>query len=189
MPPRFVHRWNRWPLAFAVAWACVVAACPTPKARAAPTLAPSGAANGRVPEPLKPWVDWVLADANEAGCPTVSVSANVDNQTHVERCVWPSRLELTVDDRGARFAQRWHVSTTRLPWASASALTFWVPLPGDSQRWPLDVTVDNRPAAVIAPDASRRLVTVRAWVPCAVVAMAVHWPHETSSEIINGASE
>jgi len=33
-----------------------------------------------------------------------------------------------------------------------------------------------------------RKVSVRAWVPCTVVAMAVHWPHETSSEVVGGAS-
>ncbi len=45
----------------------------------------------RVPEPLKPWIDWVLSDQEESRCPfTHGASSRV--------CAWPSELHLTIDD-------------------------------------------------------------------------------------------
>ncbi len=85
-----------------------------------------------VPEPLKPWTDWALADSGSALCPTLQ------GQKDAVRCVWPSRLELVVDEKGGRFSQRWHVDAPG-----------WVPLPGDEKRWPLDTKVDGTSAVVI----------------------------------------
>ena len=101
----------------------------TPRvARAANPLDPK-----QVPEPLKPWVAWALDGNDEAAC---SPLVERGDATH---CAWPSRLELTLDARGGKFSQGWHLDAAR-----------WVPLPGDAKRWPGDVKVDGAPAVVLA---------------------------------------
>ena len=53
----------------------------------------------QVPEPLRPWTDWVLRGHEDQFCP-------VDQSpTEEHRCVWPSRLTLTIDETSGRFAQ------------------------------------------------------------------------------------
>lgn len=79
-----------------------------------------------VPEPLKPWVPWVLRDVPGAACPYVHAS------TQERRCSWPSRLELALDDTRGEFVQEWLVHETA-----------WVPLPGDDKRWPQEVRVSE----------------------------------------------
>jgi len=48
-----------------------------------------------VPEPLRPWIDWVLRDHEEAGCPIVAAPASPDPQASTvagaRRCTWPTR--------------------------------------------------------------------------------------------------
>ncbi len=56
---------------------------------------------GEVPEPLRPWIDWVLHDHEEARCPFFQ---GLKDQ---RQCVWPSRLAFDLGDRGGRFTQRW----------------------------------------------------------------------------------
>ncbi|MBF0462444.1 MAG: hypothetical protein HQL87_13750 [Magnetococcales bacterium] len=86
-----------------------------------------------VPEPLQPWVGWVLHGHKEAQCPMVYNDA----AQHI--CQWPSRLTLVLDSSSGRFQQSWQV-----------AQAAWVPLPGSSERWPDAVQVDDKPAVVIA---------------------------------------
>src|SRR5438552_10601903 len=88
-------------------------------ARAADPLDPKA-----VPEPLRPWTAWVLDGQEEALCPQLLGRADTT------RCLWPSRLELVLDEHGGRFAQSWH--------ADAKG---WAPLPGDDKRWPSAVTI------------------------------------------------
>ncbi len=90
-----------------------------------------------VPDPLKPWTDWALRDSASSLCPTLQ------GQKDATRCVWPSRLELSIDEKGGRFSQRWHVDAPG-----------WVALPGDAKRWPLDVKVDGTSAVVITTAAA-----------------------------------
>jgi hypothetical protein len=92
-------------------------------------------ARERVPEPLRPWIDWVLLDHQDAACPFFDGSADRSE------CAWPARLTLDLDEKGGRFTQQWRVYRDA-----------WVPLPGDASRWPLDVRVDGKPAAVAARD-------------------------------------
>jgi hypothetical protein len=106
-----------------LAWVLVAHA-----ARAADPLDPKG-----VPEPLRPWTAWALDGKDDALCPTLL------GRGDVSRCVWPSQLELSLDEHGGRFSQRWHADATRS-----------VPLPGDAKRWPADVKLDGAPAVVIA---------------------------------------
>ncbi|MCA9690332.1 MAG: hypothetical protein KC636_12030, partial [Myxococcales bacterium] len=85
-----------------------------------------------VPEPLRPWVSWVLRDDPQVSCPYLQGSGGS------RRCQWPSRLTLTIDADGGRFEQSWKLHTRG-----------WVPLPGDDRRWPQDVTVGERPTVVV----------------------------------------
>ncbi len=87
----------------------------------------------RVPEPLRPWTDWVLRGHEDQLCPMVQNPANE------HRCLWPARLTLSVDETSARFAQDFRVYRDT-----------YVMLPGDPTRWPLDVRVDGKPAAAVA---------------------------------------
>ena len=108
-----------WTLASLLAW---LAASP---ALAAP-LTPA-----EVPEPLKPWIPWVLRDVEAALCPYEPAS------TSASRCAWPSRLDLTLTDTRGDFEQQWLVYERT-----------WVPLPGDDERWPQDVKVGDALAVV-----------------------------------------
>lgn len=93
-------------------------------AMAAPTAPP-------VPEPLRPWSDWVLRDVPDHQCPYFY------NNGETRQCTWPATLSLTLDKQGGNFAQRVQVFRP-----------VWVPLPGDAENWPQDVKVDGKPAAV-----------------------------------------
>ena len=85
-----------------------------------------------VPEPLKPWTSWVLAGSEDERCPSFLGSEETT------RCVWPAQLSLTLNEKGGTFEQRFHVDAKS-----------WVPLPGDEERFPLDVTVLGVKAAVV----------------------------------------
>jgi hypothetical protein len=77
-------------------------------------------AGPRVPEPLRPWVPWVLEEHPDLDCPRVA-----DERL----CAWPGRLELVLDDQGGRFTL--DVTADR---------DLDLPLPGDAARWPRAVT-------------------------------------------------
>ncbi len=83
-----------------------------------------------VPEPLQPWVDWVLSGHESETCPS-----RVGDETRT--CVWPARLELRLDERGGSFEQVFFAEVESV-----------VRLPGDTRTWPESVEVDGRPAAV-----------------------------------------
>lgn len=89
-------------------------------------------AREQVPEPLRPWVEWALRDKPDAVCATILFDAEG------RFCAWPTALELTLDERGGAFTQRWDVQRE-----------VWVPLPGAARPWPQEVTVDGTPAVVI----------------------------------------
>ena len=86
-----------------------------------------------VPDPLKPWVQWVLMDEKDAACPFVQ--SKVDHR----QCVWPTRLNLTLDDTKGAFRQEWLVYRDT-----------WVPLPGDAKIWPQSVQIGKAPAVVVS---------------------------------------
>jgi len=85
-----------------------------------------------IPEPLRPWVDWVLYGEQERRCPLLY------NDATGRRCAWPSALRLEVNAQGGRFEQLWHVDAEA-----------WLPLPGDRRHWPQMVALDGVPVAVI----------------------------------------
>ncbi len=88
-------------------------------------------AQADVPQPLKPWVNWVLYAQEQANCPHAYRSQQ-------RFCAWPSALKLELNDTQGRFSQRWQVQTET-----------WVRLPGNAQQWPHDVEVDSIAAVVI----------------------------------------
>jgi hypothetical protein len=90
-----------------------------------------------VPDPLRPWADWAMYGHEAERCPFLN------GDTGVRNCVWPSSLELTLDDRGGKFSQHFRVE------AEGFAV-----LPGSDKRWPQEVRVDGKPAALIVDQGS-----------------------------------
>lgn len=89
-------------------------------------------ARDEVPEPLKPWVDWVLLDHQDQRCPFLYHS---DGE---RRCSWPTRLELNLKESEGHFTIGWRVYLESV-----------LRLPGDKTHWPSEVTIDGNPAVVI----------------------------------------
>lgn len=95
------------------------------------TAAAAPLSPAEVPDPLKPWIPWVLQPLTDQSCPYVHQS------TSERRCAWPSQLELALADQRGEFTQRWQMYSEGL-----------APLPGDERRWPQEVKVDGQPAVV-----------------------------------------
>ena len=100
-----------------------------------------------VPEPLKPWVQWVLHGQEEKQCPFLY------NNADQYRCTWPSGLDLVLKDTGSSFSQQWRVMVEG-----------WVSLPGRQSQWPQNVKVNDMPA----------LVSNRSGVPSVYVLSGLH---------------
>lgn len=96
-----------------------------------------------VPEPLKPWVGWVLTGSEDRICPFYFQDAEA------RRCQWPNALKLELDNGGGRFELTWRAD--REGWAS---------LPGDAQHWPQEVGSDGEPVVVTERDGRPAL-----WLP------------------------
>ena len=58
--------------------------------------------------------------------------------TAATQCDWPGRLALDLGEKEGRFRQEW---TLQIPG--------FVPLPGEERHWPVELTVDGRPAAAV----------------------------------------
>ena len=86
----------------------------------------------QVPEPLKPWVNWVLQDQPELGCPFIF------NSYEQKRCSWPSQLNLDFTATKGTFAISWDVFKES-----------WVTLPGDQKHWPQNVTANDKVTTVM----------------------------------------
>lgn len=87
-----------------------------------------------VPEPLRPWIDWVLRGHEREQCPFLHAG---DQRV----CVWPSRLALVLDASGGRFEQELRVYQPS-----------WAPLPGDAEHWPESVRLGDAPVPVVEHD-------------------------------------
>ena len=97
-----------------------------------------------IPKPLEPWKTWVLEGKMDRDCPFLGdgMISSVQSRGGLSPrkvCAWPSPLNLEVTARGARFEQHWTL------YNDAS-----VPLPGDSQYWPIGVTANKRLSPVIS---------------------------------------
>lgn len=89
-----------------------------------------------VPAELEPWRAWVLKGEEYRRCPFIA-DADARQRGHFI-CAWPGRLTIHVDDRGADLRQHWRVDADS-----------WVPLPGDDEHWPQQVTVNGTAAPVV----------------------------------------
>jgi hypothetical protein len=87
-----------------------------------------------VPEPLKPWIDWVLHGHEDLLCPALASPS-------LRECAFPSRLVLALDEHGGKFTQQWLLRRAAD-----------VPLPGDESHWPQQVRVDDAAGVVTARD-------------------------------------
>lgn len=89
----------------------------------------------QVPDPLKPWVGWVLDGHKDLACPYLY---NAEER----QCAWPGHLDLQLTATGGTFTQHWEVyGETRLR------------LPGDTQHWPQQVrSGENTQLAVTEQD-------------------------------------
>jgi len=90
-----------------------------------------------IPSALKPWKDWVLYGEEEKSCPTYY------NNGEEYCCIWPSRLQLSLNEKRGNFEQQWLVLAEG-----------WVPLPGNKDTWPMDVRVNGAEAPVIERNGS-----------------------------------
>jgi hypothetical protein len=92
-----------------------------------------------LPSVLRDWRGWVLKDLDWRACPLIATGGAQDEEDYL--CAWPGRIAIDAGATGATIAQTWRVEATS-----------WVPLPGDADYWPQDVTVNGQPAPVIAHD-------------------------------------
>ncbi|MCP3874890.1 MAG: hypothetical protein GY699_17280 [Desulfobacteraceae bacterium] len=87
----------------------------------------------KIPEQLKPWVDWVLHDKQE------QVSCIPEyNDADIYHCSWPSTLKVRLTNNGGEFIQSWLIHHKT-----------WVPLPGNHRWWPRDVEGDGKKKIVV----------------------------------------
>lgn len=84
-----------------------------------------------VPDPLEPWIDWVLQGEESKSCPFIYNNAS---QHH---CAWPTRLELSLEEHYGVFSHVWYVYQTS-----------WLRLPGDQRNWPVDVMDNGTPVSI-----------------------------------------
>nr|MCU0734555.1 hypothetical protein [Methylotetracoccus sp.] len=102
--------------------------------RAAPLLP------AQVPEPLKPWVPWVLYEHPQMNCPFAF------DRLDDRRCAWLTELSLDLGERSGHFESRVRVYADG-----------WATLPGDETTWPQDVTLNGTPAIVTSNQETPRL--------------------------------
>tara|TARA_R110002110_G_scaffold405550_1_gene624778 strand:+ start:40748 stop:44788 length:4041 start_codon:yes stop_codon:yes gene_type:complete len=89
-----------------------------------------------MPEPLVDWQEWVLREIPEHRCPLLH-SGQIP-EPGAWACVWPQRLDLTVDNSGAVFRG-----------GATLYAEDWLPLPGSFALWPRAVLVDGEAWPVV----------------------------------------
>ena len=92
-----------------------------------------------IPPALKDWRGWVLKDQEFRTCPFLGTVKPDAPDKFV--CAWPSRLAIDAAGESATFTIHWQVGAPS-----------WVPLPGDSEHWPQQVTVNRQRQPVVAHD-------------------------------------
>ncbi|WP_428356747.1 hypothetical protein [Methyloprofundus sp.] len=85
-----------------------------------------------IPEPLKPWVNWVLDESPDYQCPFFY------NKLQKKYCAWPSQLSIDIQSGSGKFRSEWQVYNES-----------YISLPGNAEHWPQNVIVNNKPAIVI----------------------------------------
>lgn len=90
----------------------------------------------QVPEPLKPWIDWVLIDQGDLACPS-----HYNNSSDEKICAWPGGLNLDLQTDKGSFVITWKIFQESR-----------VSLPGNSEHWPQNVIVNQKPGLVMDND-------------------------------------
>ncbi len=93
-------------------------------------------AQSPVPTSLEAWRGWVMHGLDYRACPLIAGMTGAAESEYL--CAWPGTLNLSADASGANLSQHWRVDADS-----------WVPLPGDAEYWPQQVSVDGKPAAVV----------------------------------------
>ncbi len=89
-----------------------------------------------IPDPLKPWVEWVLHNQEEQ---FQCIPHYNDPETFL--CSWPTELKINLNNEGGEFRQSWQIQ-----------LESWISLPGNNKQWPKEVKVDESPTVVVSRD-------------------------------------
>ncbi len=97
-------------------------------------------ADVHVPGELQGWENWVLHERQYRDCPFYFNGGAAAQGDFV--CAWPGLLDIAIGADGGRFSQQW----------SVYAQDAWLPLPGGSDHWPHEVTVNGDPAVVVERD-------------------------------------
>ena len=93
-----------------------------------------------VPEELQGWQEWVLHGKDYRDCPFYFNADAAARGDFV--CAWPGLLDIAVDAQSGRFSQQWTIY----------AQDAWLPLPGNSDYWPHEVTVNGSAVIVVERD-------------------------------------
>ncbi|MBN8728077.1 MAG: hypothetical protein J0H15_10305 [Xanthomonadales bacterium] len=96
----------------------------------------TGAAEAEVPPALEPWQGWAMHGEEYRACPLVAGQGGTERADFL--CAWPGVLHIDAGAGGAGIRQAWQVDAES-----------WVPLPGDAEHWPQEVTVDGRLVPVV----------------------------------------
>ncbi len=94
----------------------------------------------QVPDELEGWQQWVLHGKDYRDCPFYFNGVAAARGDFV--CAWPGLLDIVIDADGGRFSQQWTVY----------APDAWVALPGSSDYWPNEVTVNGKAVVVVERD-------------------------------------
>ena len=89
-----------------------------------------------VPAQLEPWRGWVLEGREFRACPLIAGKPGTAPGDFL--CAWPGVLTFAADADGASIVQHWRVDADS-----------WIPLPGDAQHWPQQLSVDGKPYPVV----------------------------------------
>ena len=114
-----------------------------------------------IPKDLEGWQAWVLQDRPYLRCPFFANTDGVQKENRV--CALPGRLTLELTQGGGRFAQSWLIFAEG-----------WVPLPGNLDNWPAEVSVNGAPGAVVSRGGIPQLYAAAG--PLNVVGQ-FHWAH------------
>ncbi|MBF0272842.1 MAG: hypothetical protein HQL98_12365 [Magnetococcales bacterium] len=121
----------------------------------------------QLPEPLKPWVNWVLHGHEQNLCPMAHDNASS------RWCSWSSRLSLTLEKNQGRFGLQARVVGH-----------VWLPLPGDGERWPREVKVNDKPAIVTVQEGIPGV-----WLSAGSHAVSGEWRYATLPEFLKVPGE
>lgn len=118
-----------------------------------------------IPKDLDGWQAWVLQDLPFLRCPFL---ANTDGTQRDNRvCALPGRLTLELTQSGGHFTQSWLIYSEG-----------WVPLPGNLDNWPAEVSVNGAPGAVVSREGIPQLYAAAGTLN---VVGQFHWTHRPES--------